>query len=143
MSYPETNSFNYDPRARISTLWVVLLFNMAFADILGFVYPGAIEDLIAMSSDGVNLGGVDGVLVTPEFLLIAAVFIEIAALMIYFSRSLARPLNRAANAIAAILTAIFVVGGGSAKLHYIFFASIEVVILAVILWIVWQWNEGE
>ncbi|MFT4916691.1 MAG: hypothetical protein ACI9C3_002562, partial [Yoonia sp.] len=65
-------------RTKISTLWIVLLFNMAFADILGFAYPGALAELMAIGTEGVTFGSAEGVVITPGFLLIAAVFVEIA-----------------------------------------------------------------
>ena len=34
-------------RARLSTLWVVVMFNMVFADILTFIKPGALQELWA------------------------------------------------------------------------------------------------
>ncbi|MFT5626705.1 MAG: hypothetical protein ACI8Z0_003216 [Lentimonas sp.] len=130
-------------RTKISTLWIVLLFNMAFADILGFAYPGALAELMAIGTEGVTFGSAEGVVITPGFLLIAAVFVEIAVLMVYFSRVLDRKANRIANFTAAVLTAVFVIGGGSLKLHYIFFASIEILILMMIVTLAWGWAHDE
>lgn len=130
-------------RTKISTLWIVVLFNMAFADIIGFAYPGALAELMAIGTDGVTFGNTEGVVITPGFLLIAAIFVEIAILMIYLSRVLGRKMNRIANFAAAVLTAVFVIGGGSFKLHYIFFASIEIVILMVIVALAWGWSNDE
>ncbi len=131
----------FDIRTKISTLWVVLLFNMAFADIVGFAYPGALAELMAIGTDGVSFGTSDGFVVTPGFLLIAALFIEVAIVMIYLSRVLARKWNRVANVVAAVLTAVFILGGGSIKLHYIFFASIEIAALMMIVILVWRWPD--
>jgi hypothetical protein len=136
---PLRNAF--DRRTKISTLWGVLLFNMAFADIVGFAYPGALAELMAIGTDGVSFGNADGIVITPEFLLIAAVFIEVAIVMIYLSRVLGRKWNRIANFVATILTAVFIIGGGSIKLHYIFFASIEIAALMMIVILVWRWPD--
>lgn len=130
-------------RTKISTLWIVLLFNMAFADIVGFAYPGALAELMAIGTEGVNFGNAEGVVITPGFLLIAAVFIEIAIVMIYLSRVLARKPNRIANFAAAVLSAVFIIGGGSMKLHYIFFASIEIAVLLMIVTLAWGWSDEE
>ena len=126
---------------RISTLWIVVLFNMAFADIVGFVAPGAIAELMAASTDGVAFGTVEGVVITPMMLVVAGVFIEVAIVMIYLSKSLPRQANRIANFAAAVLTAVFVIGGGSLAPHYIFFASIEVAVLIVIVAFSWGWTD--
>lgn len=130
-----------DIQTKLSTLWVVLLFNMTFADIVGFAAPGAIEDLMTLSSEGANFGGVEGVVVTPGLLLVAAVFIEIAILMVFLSRVLPHKTNRIANLGASVLTAVFVIGGGSMKLHYVFFASIEIATLLAIVVLVWGWTN--
>ena len=34
-----------DHRMRLSTLWIVVMFNMVFADILTFIKPGALQAL--------------------------------------------------------------------------------------------------
>lgn len=118
----------------ISTLWVVVMINMAFADILGFMQPG----FLAQAATGV----VSGIEITPSFLLIAAVFVEIAIVMIYLSRALPRHRARIANLIAAPITILFIIGGGSIAPHYIFIASIETLCLLAILWLSWTWREA-
>lgn len=115
---------------QISTLWIVVMFNMAFADILGFMYPGALEKIMT--------GTIDGVTVTPMFLLIAAVLIELGIAMIYLTRALPWRAARIANLVAAPVTIAFIIGGGSLALHYIFFASIEVLALLAILVLAWR-----
>ena len=117
---------------RLSTLWIVVLFNMVFADILGFMYPGFLADVMT--------GRVGGVIITPAFLLLAALFIQLAICMIYLSRSLDVDSNRLTNMIAATLTIIFVIGGGSLTPHYIFFASVEVAALLYIIRLAWKWQ---
>jgi hypothetical protein len=36
-----------------------------------------------------------------------------------------------------------IIGGGSTTLHYIFFASIEVVCSLVIIWLAWTWRDRQ
>ncbi|WP_420631575.1 DUF6326 family protein [Candidatus Leptofilum sp.] len=118
-----------DAREKISLLWVVVMFNMAFADIVGFVHPGSLEDIIA---------GNVGFELTQGLLLLFSILIEIPIAMIFLSRILNDTANRRLNIFAAILTAIFVIGGGSATLSYVFFASIEVLCMGLIAWYAWQ-----
>ena len=33
-------------KEKISTLWIVVMFNMAFADILSFITPGALQEIM-------------------------------------------------------------------------------------------------
>lgn len=120
---------------KISTLWIVVMFNMAFADILSFISP----DFLAQVSTGV----LEGVEITPMFILLAAVLVEIAIVMIFLSRALPRKSSRIANFVAVAITILFVVGGGSLKPHYIFFASVEVLALVYIAFLAWTWPEEQ
>ena len=120
---------------KISTLWIVVLFNMAFADILSFILPGFMNQVLT--------GEIEGIVITPMFLLVAAIFIEIAIVMIYLSRALTPRASRAANLVAVVLTILFVIGGGSLAPHYIFIASVEVITLLYIAYLAWTWPEAK
>ena len=63
--------------------------------------------------------------------------------MIFASRILKRGPNRWANTAAAVITAAFVVGGGSQTLNYVFFAAVEVACMALIVWSVWTRRDSE
>lgn len=117
---------------KISTLWIVVLFTMIFADILTFITPGALQDIIDGTMD---------VELTDSILLIFAILLEIPIVMIFLSRYLARTLNRWTNIAAACITILFVIGGGSWTLHYIFFASVEIVCMLLIIVYAWNWPE--
>ncbi|MEM7133923.1 MAG: DUF6326 family protein [Chloroflexota bacterium] len=125
---------NRGVRTTISTLWIVVMFNMIFADILGFVMPGVLEQII---------NGETGFDITQELLLVFAVLLEIPIAMIFLSRVLNRRATQWLNTIAALVTTIFIIGGGSLYLHYIFFASVEVICMVAIVWHVWTWPEEE
>jgi len=113
---------------RLSTLWVVVMFNMVFADILTFITPGALQKLWS---------GQAGVHLTPGLLLGFAILLEIPIAMIFVSRILKPGANRVANTVAAVVAAAFVVGGGSLSPHYVFFAAVEVACMALIVWSAW------
>ena len=123
-----------DTRERLSLLWIVVMFTMAFADILTFVLPEALNDMVMGTTD---------VKITQELLLVMAVFVQIPILMIYLSRVLNHKINRLVNIIASIITILFVVGGGSLYPHYIFFATIEVICMLLIIWFSWKRKVGE
>ncbi len=114
---------------RISTLWIVVMCNMIFADILGMMIPGV---LTAMSAGQV------GVPVTQGLVLVFAMLLEIPIAMIFLSRILEPGPNRWANTLAAAITTVFVIGGGSPYLHYYFFAAVEVACMALVVWTVWN-----
>lgn len=81
--------------------------------------------------------------ITQGLLLIMAVLVQIPILMIYLSRVLKWRINRVMNIVASITTIIFVVGGGSLYLHYIFFASIEVICLVLIIVYSVKWKQED
>ena len=103
------------------------MFNMLAADIFGFMLPGVLEEIISGT-----LG------ITEALMLIPAVMIEIPILMIFLSMILKYKANRLANIIAVAISIFFVVGTGSITLVYIFFATIEVVAMLLIVWLAWK-----
>lgn len=119
---------------RLSTLWIVVMLNMGFADILSLYLPGMI--------DQVSSGVVEGVTLSPMFLALAAVFIEIGILMILATKCLSRPRACLANLVAAPVMALFVIGGGSTAPHYLIFGGVEVVALVMIFFGALTWRDG-
>lgn len=120
-----------DVRLRLSTLWVVVMFNMVFADILSFMMPGMLQEVMT--------GMAGGLKVTQVMFLAFAGLLEIPIAMVFLSRVLGRKANRIANIVAGVVTIAFVVGGGSAYLHYYLFAGMEVACILVIIWWSWKW----
>ena len=123
-------------KAKLSILWVFIMFNMVFADIFSFMYPGFLKQVVAGNV-------VEGTQITPVFLLIAAIVTEIPIAMVFLSRLLRYRANRRVNIIGGVITILWVIGGGSTILHYIFFASIEVICSLFIIWLAWTWPNPE
>ena len=109
------------------------MFNMLFADILTFMLPSFLTSLMA--------GNAENIKITEVLLLIFALFLEIPILMIVLSRILKQKINRLLNILAAIMTILFVIGGGSFIYHYLFFATVELVCLLAIIWYAFRWKE--
>jgi len=123
-------------QTRLSIFWVFIMFNMVFADIFSFMYPGVLKEVLTGHAGGVHI--------TPGFLLGAAVVTEIPIVMIVLSRVLKHRANRWANIVAGVITIVYVVGGGSLnQLHYIFFAAMEVACALLIVWYAWKWRNLE
>lgn len=116
-----------DMKGRLSTLWIFVVFNMAFADIVGFLNPGTLEGMMAMEP-------------APGLLLVFSILLEIPIAMIVLSRLLKYRANRWANIIAGAITILWVIGGGNASVSYIFFATIEVACMLLIIWYAWTWR---
>lgn len=119
-------------KVKLSTLWIFVMFNMIFADIVGFMNPGALEDIIT---------GNVGVQITQKLLLVFSILLEIPIVMILLSRMLNYKANRWANIISGLITIIFIIVGGDTYLSYIFFATIEVICIIYIMWSAWNWHE--
>ncbi len=120
-------------KTKLSTLWIVVMFNMLFADILMFMMPEFLETLMTGYSENIKI--------TQELLLVFALLLEIPILMIFLSRALVPKLNRLFNIFASLITILFIVGGGSLIYHYIFFSAVEVVCLLAIIWYAFQWKD--
>ena len=131
----EKKTTGMDMKVKLSTLWIVVMFNMAFADILGFMFPEFLEIL--------ETGYAGGMQITQGLMLTFAIILEIPIAMIFLSRVLKYGANRWANIIAGVITIAFVILGGSTDLHYIFFATIEVVCMLLIIWYAWKWPNPE
>ncbi len=128
-----TQTTGMDVRVKLSTIWIFVMLNMIFADIFSFMNPGFLQELMT--------GYAGQVQITQIFLLVAAIVVEIPIAMVLLSRVLKYRANRWANLIAGVITIVYVIGGGSTTLHYIFFAAIEVVSTLLIVWYAWKWSN--
>jgi hypothetical protein len=116
-------------KARLSTLWIFVMINMLSADIFSFMLPASASDA--------------PVQVTQAIMLAFAVVIEIPIAMIFLSRVLKYRANRLVNIIACVITILFVIAGGSMTLHYLFFATVEVVTMLLMIRYAWKWTNPE
>ncbi len=123
-----------DIKVKLSILWIIVMFNMLFADVLTLYIPENLEEIMTRSTS---------VQITEGLMLMMAIIIEIPIVMIFLSRILKYRANRWANIIASAITIVFVIGGGSLVLHYIFFATIEVACMSIIVWYAWKWPKQE
>lgn len=123
-----------DIQTKLMVLWIFVKLNVISADILGFLQPDFLKELT-------TFGTAEGLVITSSFLLIAAVLLEVNIIMILVSKFLPRKINRILNMVAPVIVAAFIIGGGSLTPHYIFFASIEVIALIVIMKTAIQWKE--
>lgn len=121
-------------REKLSTLWIVVMFTMIFADILFFMTPGVMKQIVDGTTD---------VKTTQEQLLIFALLLELPIAMIFLSRVLKQTINRIANIVTSIITTLFVIGGGSLYLHYYFFAAVEIFCMIAIIILSFKWKEDE
>jgi len=121
-----------DIRIKLSTLWIVVMIYMIFADIFSI--------LLELDQKG-TLGEMP--VDAKTMMAIAAILTSIPVLMIYFARILPYKSNRLLNIIAGIFTILYVIGGGVLLPHYLIVGGIEVVVLVVIVVKSWKWKVKE
>jgi hypothetical protein len=122
-----------DKKVTLSTLWVFVMFCIAFADLIGFIEPGTLENIV---------NGNVGFELTPAIILIFSLFQAIPIAMIVITRLFRREVNRWLNVAAAVLTLLYLLGGGNwNSVSYPVFATLEVVALLGIIWLAWTWRN--
>ena len=129
-----------DTRILLILLWVFFSVNFMYADTLSKLEPGVLEGIM---SGYVADGTVE---ITDGFLLGTAIMFEIPFLMIALSWVLKYRANRWANIIAGALFVVVQIGSlflGKPSPAYIFYSTIEVAGLLLIVWNAWKWTNPE
>lgn len=128
-----------DAKVLLSTLWIFVMFNYLYCDVVGLMDPVLLTQFIT--------GKVGGMQITQGFLLGASILMEIPIAMVLLSRVLQYKSNRIVNIIAGtIMTAVQISSlfvGSSPTMYYIFFSTIEISCTAFIVWYAWQWTNPE
>jgi hypothetical protein len=128
-----------DMKGVLSTLWIYLAVNYMYCDHLGLMEPDVFQ--------GLATGRIGSVQVNQEFLLAAAVMMQIPFMMIVLSKVLKYGVNRWINIITgAIMIAIQFgsMGMGTAPSPvYLFYSAIEITCTLVIIWMAWMWRNPE
>jgi hypothetical protein len=116
-----------DIRVRLSTLWVFMLLNYLYCDVMGLY-------------DSTLSGGLG-----RDALLAASLLMELPILMILMSRVLKDRPNRWANVMAggfmAVVQAATLFVGSGPTAYYVFFSAIEIACLLFIVWTAWRWAQ--
>jgi hypothetical protein len=111
-----------------------------YADQLNSLEPGVLEGIMTgYVADGT-------VKITSGFLLGSAITLEIPFLMIVLSWVLKYRANRWANIIAGIIIAVLQIASlfiGTPSPTYIFYSTVEIAGLLVLIWTAWKWSNPE
>ena len=135
MNTNTTPTKKLDTRVLLSTLWIVVMFNMLKADILSLFIPGAAEEVARTSTSmGASI---------PQLMLAGAVMGNLAIAMIILSRVLKYGINRWVNIVVSLVIIAYIWGGGVSYPHYIFIAAVETICLLLIVWFAWKWRNVE
>jgi len=115
---------------------VFVVLNYLYCDVLGLMDPIFLKQYLA--------GSIGGMEITQNFLLGAALLMEISISMVIFSRFLNYTSNRFFNIVAGSITTIVQIATlfvGSPAKYYIFFSVIEVAATGFIIFYAWLWRE--
>ena len=125
-----------DKKVVLSIIWIFVLMNMIYADILNTMKPGYLAELENVSK-----------VISDEMVLLFAVLMEIPIIMIPLARLLIRKSNRLAHFIAVPLTILWVIVPSillpGTPLSYIFFATVEVIAMLFMFWYAWNWKKED
>ncbi|MBP6387106.1 MAG: hypothetical protein KA327_10855 [Pseudarcicella sp.] len=118
---------------KLALLWVSFMFLYIYVDYFHLYMPGTIKDILA--------GKVFVFDITYIFIQIAMFFVAIPTLMIFLSVALPAKINRKTNIIVAIVFIPYMLFNlvGVAWLHMYFAATLEVILLCLIIRYAWKW----
>jgi len=120
-----------DPKVKLSLLWIFVVLNMAYADILSLMDPTSpIREVMAGAP--MPAGG----------LVVGAILMETSIAMVILSWILNYKVNRWVNIVIGTLNILYVVRGGHGP-YYVFFATVEVACMLLIIWFAWKWTNPE
>ena len=117
------------PKEKLSLLWLMVAFNILLADILSLYVATVDQNVIDLQGN------------VKTLMAVAAILVNIPIFMVFLSRNVDRKRSRLLNIIAAVVTMLFVVGGGSSLPHYIVIETIEVLLLLYIISVSWRWKS--
>ena len=127
-----------DMRVALSALWIFMMLNYLYCDVISLFDPAVLRDVVTGSSTS------GSVQMTPELLMASAVLMEIPIAMILLSRVLAYRANRWVNVTAAAFMAMVQFGSlfvGRPTSYYLFFSVIEVGALGLIAALALRWTR--
>jgi uncharacterized membrane protein HdeD (DUF308 family) len=139
-----TTADTTDRTSRLSLLWIFVMFNFTYGDILTLYFNNALQkkEWTLFQS-----GYVGSVHITQGFVLLGAVLLESAIAMVLLSRLLPYRANRWANIIVGVIQIVANVqaltGSLYRNLFFELFTGIELVCLVIIIWYAWTWRRPE
>ena len=129
----ESSSKNIEikPQTLLASLWIFTTLNYLYCDLIGLMDSNLLKQYLT--------GNIDGLVLNQEFLLLAAILMEIPIAMTLLSCILKYKANRLANIIAGSIKTLFM---GPFTIYYLFFAVIEIGTTIYIVWYAWRWKNN-
>jgi hypothetical protein len=121
----------------LSLLWIFLVLNFIYCDVLGLHDGAILSDLVE--------GHAGPIQITTGFLLFFSFVMEIPMAMVLVARLARRPFNRIANIAAGTVMLIIqtasLFSAGLPSPSYLFFSAVEIATLAVIVVLAIRWRK--
>jgi predicted tellurium resistance membrane protein TerC len=127
-------------KAKLSFLWIALMFFYIYNDLFSLWQPGHIAELVE--------GQLEGVQFTQTLLFGAAVLMAFPSFMVLLSLTLKARVNRLVNIVVGILHILVLlgtqfVGEEETWFYWRFYELLEALFLALIIWTAWKWPITE
>ena len=122
---------NADRRVVLSMLWVFVVFNYLYADLVILIFrPGSYQTMAGRMSPSIAVG--------------VTLLMELLLAMALLSRVLTSAFSRWANIIGGVVGTGFVAGTLSPRVPvaYLALASIEIACTLFIIWYAWTWRPA-
>ena len=119
-----------DPRVKLSLLWIFVVLNMAYADILSLMDSTSPIRKV-MAGAPLPAGG----------LLAGAILMITSISMVVLSWVLSYKVNRWITIIIGTYMIVHIVIGGHG-LYYVLFETVEVACILLIIWLTWKWKPA-
>ena len=122
-------------RVKLSVLWLFVMLNYIYADILTLMDSTVLNDLISGEME-----------ISQEFLFLGAILMELPIAMVVLSLCLKYRFNRVANIVVGSIKTLAVFGSlfvGDLSLYYLLFAIIEITFTSLIVWTALKWSYSE
>lgn len=124
-----------DAGVRLSTLWIFVMFNYLYCDIVGLMDSTLLKQYL--------VGEVNGLTITPAFLAGGAVLMLIPISMIVLSRATTPRISRGCNIVAGTIMTVAQSATlllGTPAPYYALFSAVEITCTAFIVWSAWRWR---
>ncbi len=127
-----------DRKILLSTLWIFAILNYLYCDIMGIMDVNLLKQYLT--------GTVNGMEMNENFLLAAAILMEIPIAMVLLSRILNYKANGWANIITGIIMTLVQIAtlfAGEPTKYYFFCSIFEIGTTIAIVWLAWKWINSD
>lgn len=133
----ELEDIKINVKLKLAALWVSFMFLYIYVDYFHLYMPGSIKDILS--------GKMFVFDITQVTLLIGLISVTIPTLMIIFSVTLSARISRWTNIIVAAVYIPYTLFNlvGEAWIHMVWGATVEVILLLLIIRYAWKWPKHD